>query len=516
MSVFASKLRIRRFALAAFAASLTISTAQAAVSRSASIVVDANSGKIMQEAQADEPRYPASITKVMTLYILFEQLEAKRFTLESKLKISSYASAKPPSKLGLKAGSEIRVEDAIMALVTRSANDIATAIGENIAGSEYAFAQMMTRKARSLGMTNTTFKNASGLPDMEQKTTARDLATLGRAMYERFPTYTPYFSRTVFNYKGQRIGNHNRLLGRVRGVDGIKTGYTNASGFNLLTSAHLNGRHVVAVVMGGATGRQRDAKMATLVASYLPRASATKVVDKQLIARIYDKKGKNFAVAARDEKKKANEETFAQSAEALENAAGGKALAMAPIPLERKRLVDIVAPAIAAAQDDAIDGEEENDTPSQLAAVSEDNGMRWNVGAKPVAASQDESVTASVMPSVPASVMPNGQPSRARPQVSKMEAMQDIPQDAQPAMTNGWIVQIAAAPTEDGAMKVLSEAKAKAQRLLAEAKPFTERVVKGNSTLYRARFGGFAERETADAACAALKKKSYSCLTIRL
>ncbi len=293
----------------------------------AAIVIDANNGSVLQQSKADEPRYPASITKVMTLYLLFEEMERGRFKLDSKLKVSTYASQRPPSKLGVKPGDDIRVEDAILALVTRSANDVAVTIAENIAGSEDAFAALMTRKARQLGMSNTTYKNASGLPDPNQKTTARDLALLGRSMYERFPTYARYFSTRAYYYKGKAIGNHNKLLGRVAGVDGIKTGYTHASGFNLLTSVHQGGRHLVAVVLGGRTGGQRDAAMRTLIASYLPKASRTKVVDKQLIARIFGKdnnKDSNIAVAANDtkgKKKKTEQTTFAQAAEMLEAAA---------------------------------------------------------------------------------------------------------------------------------------------------------------------------------------------------
>ena len=239
----------------------------------AQIVVDAKTGKVLFAENPDAPRHPASITKVMTLYLLFEQLDRGKLSLQSDLKVSAFAQRQAPSKLGVSAGDTISVEDAIKALVTRSANDVAVVIAENIGGTESNFAQLMTRKARALGMSHTVYHNASGLPDPGQITTARDLATLGRAIQSRFPQYYPYFAMRGFSYDGDYIGNHNKLLGRVEGVDGIKTGFTRTSGFNLLTSAKLDGRHIVAVVMGGRTGAQRDNQMVRLVESYLPRAS---------------------------------------------------------------------------------------------------------------------------------------------------------------------------------------------------------------------------------------------------
>ncbi|HRI93788.1 MAG TPA: D-alanyl-D-alanine carboxypeptidase family protein, partial [Accumulibacter sp.] len=240
----------------------------------ASIVVDVKTGKVLQATNPDAARHPASITKVMTLYMLFEQLERGRYSLQSELRISGHAARQAPSKIGLQPGETISVEDAIKAVVTKSANDIAAAIGENIAGSEERFAELMTQRARSIGMKSTTFVNASGLPDPEQITTARDLALLGRAIQDRFPKYYHFFGTRVFNYDGASYRNHNKLLGRVEGVDGIKTGYTRASGFNLLTSAKDDGRQVIAVVLGGRSGRARDAQVASLVEEHLPRAFA--------------------------------------------------------------------------------------------------------------------------------------------------------------------------------------------------------------------------------------------------
>lgn len=240
----------------------------------ASIVYDVNSGRILQATNADALRHPASVTKVMTLYMLFEQLETGRFKLSTELPVSREAASQAPSKLGLRPGESIAVEDAIKALVTKSANDIAVVVAEAIGGDEERFAAMMTRKARSIGMSRTTFYNASGLPNPRQFTTARDLATLGRVIQDRFPKYYPYFGTRMFTYDGRGHRNHNRLLGQVEGVDGIKTGYTRASGFNLLTSAKADGRHLITVVLGGRSGRSRDAQVAELIENHMDRAYA--------------------------------------------------------------------------------------------------------------------------------------------------------------------------------------------------------------------------------------------------
>jgi D-alanyl-D-alanine carboxypeptidase len=231
----------------------------------ADIVVDANSGAVLHSTNPDARRHPASLTKIMTLYMLFEQLDAGTLKLDSQLKVSAEAAAQAPTKLGLKPGSTIAVEDAIKGLVTRSANDAAVVVAEAIAGTERDFAKLMTRKAQALGMKNTVYKNASGLPDSDQITTARDQSMLGRAVQERFPRYYKYFSIRTFTFRGQSISNHNHLLGRVEGVDGIKTGYINASGFNLVTSVHRGNRYLVAVVMGGGSAGSRDARMRELI-----------------------------------------------------------------------------------------------------------------------------------------------------------------------------------------------------------------------------------------------------------
>jgi len=243
-----------------------------------SIIVDGNSGATLSANNPDASRHPASLTKIMTLYLLFERLDVGKMKLDTEMDVSAHASEQAPTKLDLRPGQTIRVEDAIKGLVTRSANDAAVVIAEAIAGDEGDFARLMTRKARALGMTRTVYRNASGLPDDNQVTTARDQSTLGRAIQDRFPRYYRYFSTVAFNYRGHSIRNHNRLLGNVEGVDGIKTGYTRASGFNLVTSMRRGNRHLVGVVLGGRSGGSRDATMRNLLAENLEKAAIRRTV----------------------------------------------------------------------------------------------------------------------------------------------------------------------------------------------------------------------------------------------
>jgi D-alanyl-D-alanine carboxypeptidase len=254
---------------AALASTSDLSHAENYSPPTASIVVDGNSGTTLQASNPDAPRHPASLTKIMTLYLLFERLEAGNLRLDSPLKVSEHASQQAPTKLGLTLGETIAVEDAIKAIVTKSANDAAVAVAENLGGDEEHFAKLMTQKARALGMTRTTYTSASGLPDDDQITTARDQALLGRLIQKRFPRYYKYFSTESFVYHGATMLNHNHLLGAIEGVDGIKTGFTHASGFNLVTSVHRDGRYIVAVVMGGRSSLERDAQMRELISAQI-------------------------------------------------------------------------------------------------------------------------------------------------------------------------------------------------------------------------------------------------------
>lgn len=256
-----------RVLLGAFAAvfALGLAAPASAQDRYAAFVIDARTNEVLLEDQADEPRFPASLTKMMTLYMIFEALERGEITMETRLVASRNASRQPPSRLGLRRGDSITVEQAIRALVVQSANDVATMVAEHLAGSEARFAAAMTARARELGMTDSRFANASGLPDERHRTTARDMATLSRALWHDFPEHYHVFQTPTFSWRRGSGRNHNRLLGQVEGVDGIKTGYTRASGFNLATMAERNGRRVIVIVLGGETAAARDAQVAYLV-----------------------------------------------------------------------------------------------------------------------------------------------------------------------------------------------------------------------------------------------------------
>lgn len=244
---------------------LAVLRAAAASASVSSIMIDAENGDVMYEMNADERRYPASLTKLMTLYITFNALENNHIKLTDKLKVSRTAAGRSPSKLGVRAGETITVKDAIMAVIVKSANDCATVLAEHFAPTEADFAVLMTNTAHKLGMNHTTFKNASGLPNTQQKTTARDMAVLAMAVYHHFPQYYKWFSAKSFQYKGRTIGGHNYILKTFAGADGMKTGYTAASGYNIITSAKRSGKRVIAVTMGHNSVGERDKKVSRMM-----------------------------------------------------------------------------------------------------------------------------------------------------------------------------------------------------------------------------------------------------------
>jgi len=256
---------------------LTIPGMSAHAAKYAAIVIEEDTGRVLFARNADSLRYPASLTKIMTLYLLFEDIDAGRLTLKSRIPVSKVAAGRSPSKLYLKPGQTISAEQAIYALVTKSANDVATAVAEKLGGSERNFAKRMTRKARALGMTRTTFRNASGLPHSKQRSTARDMARLAIAMRRDFPQYFKYFSTKSFNWNGRKFGNHNKLLSKFNGTDGIKTGYINASGFNLVATVTRNNVRLVGVVFGGKTSRSRDAHMMDILERQFKRVKPVQV-----------------------------------------------------------------------------------------------------------------------------------------------------------------------------------------------------------------------------------------------
>ncbi len=543
----------------------------------AAIVIDAKTGKVLDEENADALRHPASLTKIMTLYLLFERIEQGKFSLKTRLNVSEYASERPPSKLGLQEGTTIAVEDAIKALVTRSANDVATVIAENIAEDEDAFAVLMTRKARALGMSNTTFKNASGLPDREQVTTARDMATLGRAIQDRFPTLYPYFSTQTFYFRGRPIANHNRLLGRVPGVDGIKTGYTNASGFNLVTSVRHKNRHIVAVVLGGRTGALRDQYMRELIADNLddahpgprtaPMVAEAPAPQPQRTAAAQAKKeqkndkdqktrvlrapaakqqpavvaGSNEpirpipvkTIALDAEGKVRNQKTAQAGIFAFSNFSAANAVATPMTPMQTPVVIADAAPVRPQPQQ-----QPQPQTPvitaSPVLAFADNNakphpladGPRPQQSAQPP---QEMSETDELEAEAQALAAEGKEalmlaPAKNNLGKQQVAATNSIPVTAAadddadllpPAAKTGWSIQIGAYPDAKAAKERLNDAKERATVLLRNMTPYTERVSKGSTNLYRAKFAGFKSEWFARRACQTLQRSHFDCIVAK-
>ncbi|MGJ4927981.1 serine hydrolase [Bradyrhizobium sp. HKCCYLS2038] len=530
-----------------------------------SIVVDGNSGATLTATNPDALRHPASLTKIMTLYLLFERLDSGRMKLDTEMPVSEHASEQSPTKLGLRPGQSIRVEDAIKGLVTRSANDAAVVIAEAIGGDEDEFAKLMTRKARSLGMSRTTYVNASGLPADEQITTARDQSILGRAIQDRFPRYYRYFSTVVFNYRGQSIRNHNHLLGNVEGIDGIKTGYTRASGFNIVTSLRRGNRHLVGVVLGGRSGGSRDAIMRNLLAENLEKGAT-----KRTVAAIGERGGSDNGDAADQSSMQlasAAPETPAPSRAAKMMSALSEATAALPPPAPKEAKVEPAPMTSGVIQNQPmsiIPGSTDPMKPVKVKTVQVKAGpvklataAPQPVAAAPVVApapapapfaQRVEAVAPSpplVRAEAPRPELPpqpaghgtgNGilgvLPASSLPPASS-QAMAYAPPPAQPspptqiasasptpesmpkpaATRSGWIIQVGALDSEAEAQKRIDAARSSAQGLLSKADPFTETVAKGDKTLIRARFAGL-DRDQAEAVCKKLKRADISCMTV--
>ncbi len=453
----------------------------------AAIVIDAKTGKVLYSSNPDAPRHPASLTKMMTLYLLFDAIEKGKMSLDTPLTVSAHAADQAPSKLGFQPGQTISVRDAILAIVTKSANDVAVAIAENVGGSEKNFCLMMTQRAHQMGMTNTTFVNANGLPDADQITTARDLSTLARALREHFPQYYSYFSTPSFVWRGRRITNHDRLLGHIDGVNGIKTGYTRASGFNLATSLDRNGRQIIGIVLGGETARERDKRMATLVEEYLPLASRTARVANLVPG------GPRLDPKPTD---------------------GVRVADAAALPMPRLRPTQDAAPTEAVADNDpapAAAAAPATAAPLVVTATDASDTAPADTGALPPA-TDNTSVASLIGANSPFALDAD----TAQTDTAQGDAAaNDESVDADPPTTRtGWRIQIAATPSQSAAEDMLDRALSKGAKVLAHASPYTEPVTAGSNTFYRARFAGFSSKEAARSACAYLTKQKISCLAI--
>lgn len=434
----------------------------------AAVTVDARNGKILFAENADAIRHPASLTKMMTLYIVFQELQSGRLKLNSPIRMSARAAGMAPSKLGVKAGGSITVETAIRALVVKSANDVAAAVAESISGSEKAFAARMTRQARALGMPRTVFANASGLPNPRQVTTARDMATLGLRLMRDFPQYYPYFRTKSFVHAGRTIRGHNKLLGTYDGTDGIKTGYINASGFNLVTSVRRGEKRLVGVVMGGRTGASRDAYMKKMLTSQFGKARRGKTI----AAIAGSSKG---AIVAKEQRQATASKKQRRSSKAANDQ---PAAPQAQQPIE---------------QGDASDG-----LAGLAAQAAADTQLDPNVEVMPAPTPEPgEASTASTLPLIEKTP-------------SEMLADKAAVASISPAFEGNWMINLGDYATKTDAQAVLRELRENSPDILSGRVAQTVMVDKSGAITYRARFTGFNE-QTAESACRAIRKRNVPC-----
>ena len=520
----------------------------------AAYAVDGNSGRVLYAQDENALRHPASITKVMTLYLLFERLERGQLSLDDRIAVSEHAAAQSPTKLGLRPGSTIRIEDAIKSIVTKSANDMAVAIAERLGGDERTFAQMMTRKAHSLGMSRSNFVNASGLPDDMQLTTAHDLVILGRAIHDRYPRYYHLFSTPSFRYAGQYMANHNHLMEQVDGMDGIKTGYTRSSGFNLLSSVNRNGHWLVSVVLGGKTRLGRDRIMADLIESQIDKcatsrttpmiaenpalehvAEANPVIQHEGDAAPPVEGVDEDAAESKTPRRNAPEATTADEDEGSPAVTEAKSEGMAdgkdpsengPAPPSRLRSASPAPEKPAPTRDACANAHEAAPQPRPRPAFvsglprSGEHDMT-TTGSIRGRGGRDDGTTgryAAAGTATPSTLKRNLK--RDRASLAKPIKVASLAADVETSATRpavapgGWMIQIGATPTIAKANDLIARAKEASHGALTGAHPFTEKVQKGSETLFRARFAGL-DAGGAESACRNLKRAGLSCFATK-
>jgi D-alanyl-D-alanine carboxypeptidase len=505
----------------------------------AAIVIDANSGRVLYSRNSDSYRYPASLTKMMTLYLTFEAISNGDLSLDDPLTVSSYAANQAPSKLALKAGDTISVKECILALITKSANDAAVVLAERIGGTESDFAQKMTERAHKLGMSRTTFRNASGLPNTSQRTTARDLATLGQSLMRDFPQYFGLFSTADFTWNGRTIPNHDRLLESYPGTNGLKTGYTAASGFNLATSVQRHGYNLIGIVLGGRTAKARDDHMMQLLDMQFARLEGSPMLASRepLVAQLPSPQPRpDDATAGTSPSAPApaspqnlvppptsdltiaslipptDSTTAAPEIEAMAPIADPpaqkqpgfqKIAAAAVVPIERPKVAP--KPAVQAASFTPV-GDPIGDT---IAALT---SSMARVAPKPRPASLE---VASLESS-----------SESAPPASEGEGDVDPDADVTPTSPNDarvidwlgnnqhWGIQIGAFAAMESAAARLNAAAALAPDQLKAATPAIVSTPTGGATIYKARFGPFEEKEARNA-CSILSSRGISCVPVK-
>lgn len=509
----------------ALIALLAMQDAALAVGRHAAMVVDANTGRVLHSFAADEPRFPASLTKVMTLYLVFELIEQGRLSYATRITVSETAAAQPPSKLELSAGSTITVSEAVRALITKSANDVAVAVAEHIAGSEEKFAALMTRKARQIGMRSTVFRNPHGLPDPQQVTTARDMVTLGLRLQDDFPRHYQLFATREFRHDGDTYRNHNSLLSNFEGTDGIKTGYTRASGFNLISSVKRDGRHVVGVVFGGATASARDRTMRGLLSSGLSRAATERTRPLSAIAQARPVPAPRPVMRPAVADVPPSQPAVAQAPQPVWKA--GPAAIERPIETARVRPIMIAprqaqaAPVVqqqpAAPQMTANEPRQAPRQPSTEAALSDTaTGLRQPslVAALAPAQPQRGAPPSTLQQQAANLARPEGQLAALRTGSTAAQPQQPTYRLAGPGAVGGVALQVGAYGTPVEAQRQLERTRQTAASHLASASAETVPAMVNGKQVYRARFIGLAPAAAATA-CIELRRQQIDCLVAR-
>jgi D-alanyl-D-alanine carboxypeptidase len=545
--------------MAALAAALALTLATAAgraetAARSAVLIIDANTGRVLHESAADAQRYPASLAKMMTIYLAFELIEQGKLSYQTKIKMSANAVAQSPSTLDLEEGDEITLLEAVKVLITKSANDIAVAVAEHIAGSEERFARAMTQKARQLGMAATVFRNASGLPDPEQVSTARDMVTLALRLHDDFPQHYKLFATQTFTYKDETFRNHNTLLFHYPGTDGLKTGYTRASGFNLVASVRRGRKHVIGAIFGGATAEARNAAMRTFLNMGLVKASSerTRQPSTSLIAKGRPAPQRKLAAigAVPTPQRIARPPEPAAAAPPIQPPTPHPAVA-APagpqIEMARVRTV-LVAPRGSEADGAQRQGASAPDlrpdpaadqpaavmpswatasaggylpralppAPADRPAMFADPGLAR--GASPSSLDAQAANLARGEPALDAPTLPPPKPQAVtqpppppRPAVGPRRRIEATASTSQ--ASGGFQVQIGAYQSQAEAERQLAAVRERVPAL-ANAAPVTRQVKQGDKVIYRARFGGF-EAQAASSACSDLKRLKIDCLVVK-
>ncbi len=456
----------------------------------ADFILDVNSGKVLQATNADELNHPASLTKMMTLYMVFEALRDGRLKWDQQIVMSANGARTIPMKLGIRQGQTYTVREAVYGMIVRSANDVAEGIGDHLYGSEERFGAAMTAKARQLGMSRTVFRNGSGLPDSRQVTTARDMARLGLALMRDFPREYQLFSTASFSFRGKTLRGHNNLMYRYKGMDGIKTGFTNASGFNLVSAVNDNGRRVIGVVLGGKSARSRDARMAELLDETMPKATT---------------RGGTLMAALRPAAQPGPQPMFSDT----------------PAPPRS----GVPAPVMRSVEDERVEQAPTRTVKRQEASfpvaprppASSAPAIATPALPQPVIA--DRYTPSAAVPQPPAAIA-RAQRAEIAPAAPRSDLAYTQTPSAEAALpfkivtSAGWRVQVGSAGNETDAISLLSRAMPKLDGRFQGLTPYTDSVHGKAGATYRARFSGFSDQASALSACKVLKAESFACQVV--